>query len=502
MKLRWVHSLSLSLIIWYLFLFLTLVFLLSWSVVKIVETEVLKEQIKNFELFSEITKSYAEKTIISSRKTPDIETLTRWLSDPLRKKGILLGMEILYSWEPVVKTGNISGTGDEIAAFLSSKKEKKVFLNLKKRILTVSEYHWVDIFMRSRRNIQIIMRFDLSWFNGVAKRIFRLLFLYIFATSIVIIVVLLWITERKVISPIGKLIESSEKIARGDFLKKKPFHSSDELGFLAESMFSMSKKIEEDRNTIINQVRELNEAYRKLKEMQEEIIKNEKLALIGQMTSGLAHEIGNPITSIIGLTQILLQSPDISDEEKDILRRILSEGKRIDNLIRTLLDFSRPRREEYRKVRLKNLINRALDLLNIQGKLKRISVEVRGEDYEICAEEEKLLQVILNLLVNASDAIREKFGKNEGGYIRVELKKSEEIITVQIEDNGIGIEEKNLKKIFLPFFTTKEPGKGTGLGLYVSSMIIEQMGGKIEVESSPEIGTRFQIKLPEGKEMC
>ncbi len=501
MKPKLLRSLAFNLIVWYVLLFLTLVLLISWSAIKIVETEVLREQIRNFEMITTTMGHYVEQTIENKEKI-DIETPARWLIDPLLEKNVLMGIIIMYSYMPIFKAGNMEGADREVARLAASKKRLIKIVNARKRIFTISRYSYIDILWKSKKNIQIIARYNLEWFNLVTSRIFRMIFTYIFTTTIFIVIILLWITERKIVNPIRRLIEASEKVARGEFLSRKPYSSSDEFGFLAESMYSMSNKIKNDRETIINQIKELNDAYQKLKEMQEEIVRNEKMALVGQMSSGLAHEIGNPITSIIGLSELLLQTGSLSEEDRDLIQRIHNEGKRIDTLIKTLLDFSRPKEEQKKRVNLMSTIRKAVDILQIQGKLKGIDLEIDGEEIEGCIEEEKLLQVLLNLLLNASDTLREKFGRKRGGKIKIILGREGDTISIAVEDNGRGISRDNLSRIFLPFFTTKEPGRGTGLGLYVSSMMVESMGGKIEVQSTEGTGTTFRISFPGDKLKC
>ncbi len=501
MRPKWFRSLAFNLITWYVLLFLTLVLLISWSVIKIVETEVLREQIRNFEMITTTMGHYVEQSL-TNEKVRDIEVPARWFIDPLLKEKMLLGLVIMYSYIPIFKVGNISNPKSEITALITSPKKIISFIYAKKRKFTISKYSYVDTLWKNNNNVQLIARFNLKWFNIVTSRIFKLIFTYIFATTILIVVILLWVTERKIANPIRRLTEASEKVARGDFLSRKPYQGSDEFGFLSEAMLSMSNKIKDDRETIINQVKELNHAYKKLKEMQEEIVRNEKMALVGQMSSGLAHEIGNPITSIIGLSEILLQTGNLNEEDKDLIKRIHKEGKRIDTLIKTLLDFSRPKDEKKRRTNITSIINNSLEILQIQGKLKGIDTKLNLEDLDICIEEEKLLQVILNLLINAIDAIKEKFGRSSGGKIEIFSEKKGDTLIIQIQDNGTGIREENLSKIFLPFFTTKEPGKGTGLGLYVSSTLIEGMGGKILVESFPSVGTTFKILFPIDKISC
>ncbi len=502
MKPKLFRSLSFNLISWYMLLLLLMVLLISWSVIKIVETEVLKSQMVNLQAFTEATVNYLENSTEKSKEI-DIETLSRWIVDPLKKSGILLGIVVFYRWEPVFIYGKIPNYKKEVEYFLASEKEKlskKIYFS--RRTFTLSRYYWADFFWNGRGNLKLLIRYNLKWLNMVTGRILKIIFFYILSTTILIIALLLWVTGKKVILPIQKLTEASDKVGRGEFLTRKPYPSGDEFGLLSESMYEMSEKLKEDRETILDQIKELNEAYSKLKEMQEEIIRSEKLALIGQMTSGLAHEVGNPITSIIGLAQIMLKTGTLSEEDRDFVKRILSEGERINNLIKTLLNFSRPSKGHLKKTELKEIINRATEILNVQGKLKNIELEIKAENVTLCTDGERLLQVILNLLINAADAIREKFGASPGGKIKLSAKKENEKVLISISDNGIGIENENIKKIFLPFYTTKEPGKGTGLGLYVSSIIIDQLQGKISAESSSQVGTTFHINLPHRNSSC
>ena len=494
-------GLTFSLVSRVLLLFTVFLLVISWTVLKITENAVLKEQIINYHSIVRIT-SESIRNLKQSNKELDIEELLDWILKPVRNTNLLLSVIIFDKWETVYSIGEKPYIKEEIKRFITSNKKDKYFINYTQKYLSLSNYRWIDFFSSVDNRYTIFMRFDISRFPITLYKVYKLIFFYMIVTTIIIFTVLIFFIHKRIIKPIGLLNNFADKVGTGHFPKNNPYKRNDEIGELAKSMLKMSNNIEKDRDIITKQIEDLNEAYNKLKQMQDEIIKSEKFALVGQMTSGLAHEIGNPITSILGFSQLLLSSKELSNKDRDLIERILNEGRRIDKLIKELLSFSRPKKEEIAPVNIKDLIERAIDLLQHQGKFKMIEIESNLMDMVLCTEGNKLYQVLINLLINAADAIEEKWNNKKGGIIKVMNSEIGNSVMIGIEDNGIGINKENLKKIFLPFFTSKDPGKGNGLGLYVSSNIIDQLQGKIEVESSPGKGTIFKIYLQKNNNLC
>jgi two-component system NtrC family sensor kinase len=223
------------------------------------------------------------------------------------------------------------------------------------------------------------------------------------------------------------------------------------------------------------------------------LVQAEKLAALGQLAAGVAHELNNPITAVIANTQLLQRELDPGHVDMESVELIEQAGKRAQRVVRALLDFARQEAEEFHLVDVNLTIQQALSLVERQWKRAKVElVRDLSEDLlEVEGNADHLQGVWLNLLVNAHDAL-----EGEPGKVIVRSRKQNSFVVVTVEDDGVGIESQDLKRIFEPFFTTKAPGKGTGLGLATSFRIVEQHMGKIEVDSNPGSGTVFTVRLP------
>ena len=248
---------------------------------------------------------------------------------------------------------------------------------------------------------------------------------------------------------------------------------------------------------------ELKDSYDKLKETQMQLIQSAKMASLGELASGVAHEINNPLTGVLNSIQLVKeeigQKSDFScDTFKKILDNIEESATRCKTIVRSLLDFSRSSRGPFSPIPLNEIIEKTTFLVGNEMQLKKINLEKQFQiDLpQILGNPQLLQQVIFDLLSNAGWAIQES--KKEGGIITIktQYKLEKNIILLSISDNGIGIPKENLDKIFDPFFTTKRAGEGTGLGLSIAYNIIKEHKGSIEVESQAGKGTTFKISLP------
>jgi two-component system NtrC family sensor kinase len=251
----------------------------------------------------------------------------------------------------------------------------------------------------------------------------------------------------------------------------------------------------------------LEKANSDLKRAQQEIIRTEKMAGVGRLAAGIAHEIGNPIGIVLGYLDLLKQ-PDLNDTDRvDFLQRAEKETQRINSIIRQLLDLARPKETASRPVSMHAIIGEITEVMRLQPSMRDIKIETQldaGRDV-VWANGEQLRQVLLNLFLNGADAIIDR-GKPYKGRIQISTfaeaapdEPEGEKIMIMVKDNGTGIDPEQIGNIFDPFYTTKEPGKGTGLGLAVSYMIIDKIGGAIHVESELNKGTTVLIMLPVNK---
>jgi hypothetical protein len=307
---------------------------------------------------------------------------------------------------------------------------------------------------------------------------------------------------KSTVKPVERLVRMTEQYNENNDFPLLPGQEGSEFSQLSAALNRMIQRIDRDRQQLRVTVASLEKANTRLKQTQEEMVRTEKLAAIGRLSAGLAHEIGNPISIIQGYLE-LLQRRSLSDDDRlQFAERAASELNRINQLIRQLLDFARSSPAGRQPVRINELLRDILNLFKARRKMERIhfQLDLLTENDLAETSEEGLRQVLLNCLLNAVDAV-EEMGPEHNGEITVSsLEQTDETtqpsLVISIRDNGCGIDPAHLGTIFDPFFTTKEPGKGTGLGLSVSNTIIESLGGRLTVHSEPGRGTEIKIILP------
>lgn len=315
----------------------------------------------------------------------------------------------------------------------------------------------------------------------------RLILFYVILNSVILIVFASALLSRTIARPIDELVRVTEAIADGDMNQRVKVKRLNEIGLLAESLNRMAGKLREGRNVLEDNIRTLKAA-------QDEVIRAEKMASVGRLAAGLAHEIGNPVGAILGYTNILQKEAN-GEDQADYLARIEMEVQRINRIVRGLLDYARPGEFKPTEVSVNDIIKSSLDLVSSQKGFERIEVKTHLTDTPMAkADPHQLQQVLINLFINASDAMP------EGGHLTVESgvrrQASGEFLEISVADTGTGMGDEEIKRIFDPFYTTKEPGKGTGLGLAICQRIIESFGGKVEVTSRKGEGSIFKIILP------
>ena len=230
--------------------------------------------------------------------------------------------------------------------------------------------------------------------------------------------------------------------------------------------------------------------------METQLIQSEKLAAVGQLVSGVAHELNNPLTSIAGLSEFLLEQKEISKKDRGHLKVIHEQAERAGRIVRNLLTFARKGPAERAPVDLNDVIQRTLQLMEYDLKLKDIDVQrdLRAALPDVLGDRHGLQQVVLNLLTNAAQAVAEN-GKGRDRAITISTWFDEHV-HLRVADTGPGITDVVAQNVFTPFFTTKEPGHGTGLGLSITYSIVENHGGRITVERPSNGGAAFRVDLP------
>ncbi|HKB87193.1 MAG TPA: PAS domain S-box protein [Ignavibacteriaceae bacterium] len=230
---------------------------------------------------------------------------------------------------------------------------------------------------------------------------------------------------------------------------------------------------------------------------EKQLIHTQKMESIGTLAAGIAHEVGNPLASISALVQVVLRTTN-DDFVKDKLGLVRSQVTRISKIIRDLVDFSRPSDYELQVMNINESIKEAVEIVKVGARAKDVDFIIElGRDIPLLPLiSDQIQQVFINILINAVDAMAEDTTKSRKKQIRINSHLDDDNIVLKFTDTGPGIEEQNFSKIFEPFYTTKKPGKGTGLGLWVSYGIIKSFQGNIEVESKPGEYTTFKISLP------
>jgi len=354
---------------------------------------------------------------------------------------------------------------------------------------------------------------ELEGVYGQLRYTQRLIFIYILVNAVIFSFFGLYRLSKVTVKPLNRLIKRANEYREDDelfFLYEK---GDNEFNKLSKSLNNMLKRISEDKDRLQKTVKSLEKANFDLKQAQEDIIRAEKLASVGRLSSGIAHEIGNPVSIIIGYLE-LLKKNNINDEERrGFIDRAENEINRINNLINQLLDFSRPLSIGPKVVSVHEIINDIAKALKYQPILENIILELNlsASIDTVMADSDQLRQVFLNLIINAADAINSINNKSDGKIIiKSESISSEDAnvrvnpakLNIELIDNGPGISGENINNIFDPFFTTKEPGKGTGLGLSVCFMIIDKLGGNIKATSKQRKGTTITITLPLYSKPC
>ena len=229
---------------------------------------------------------------------------------------------------------------------------------------------------------------------------------------------------------------------------------------------------------------------------QEQLVQSRKIAAVGTLTSGIAHEINNPINNLSLTLESLIESHETMDpdERMELYQEALDQVERASDTVKNLLEFSRANHPKLEAVSLEEVIDKTARIFNNEVKLNKVrfSKEIRGPLSSLLLDKGGVQQVLVNLFLNGMQAMP------KGGELKVVLERNKGEVRIDVTDTGVGIPPENLEKVFDPFFTTKKEGEGTGLGLSVSYSIIRKHGGRMQVQSTAGVGTTFSIFLPMG----
>jgi len=333
------------------------------------------------------------------------------------------------------------------------------------------------------------IRFSLETLHQRVQQAQRLTLIYVIVYGLVLALFAVYLLNRNVVKPVRQLQEATTTVAAGNLTPVMVSSGPGEIHDLAASFNQMVAALTASRAETEEHIASLEEINLALARARDDLVRSEKLATVGHLAAGMAHEIGNPLGAVVGYLNIL--KDDLSDDSRDLVERSLAETGRIDRLIRELLEYSAPVDRQTDSFCPITLLRETVELLRHQGQLDDVEIDdqcVVG-DYQVNMDRGRLMQVWVNLLLNARDAMQGK------GRIELTSKQGDHNITISVLDGGPGIASDVAKRIFEPFFTTKAPGSGYGLGLAVCQRIIDENGGSIEVKSEVGRGACFTVTL-------
>lgn len=320
---------------------------------------------------------------------------------------------------------------------------------------------------------------------------------YILFTGLLITVAGYVLLRRRLVVPIQELRSGTARIAAGDFEHRVQVDAAAELVALTESLNYLAASLQSFRQRTNDQVQRLEEANHALAQAQEDLIRSARLASVGQLAAGIAHEVGNPLAAVVGYVELLKGELERQEEREpamahDLLARSSRELERIHQILRDLIDYARPSREEHGQAELALVLRDSLATLGYQPGFRDVEVDIELAEALplIAVPAGKLQQVLVNLLLNAADAMAGR------GTVHVSARGADGGVLLVVRDTGPGLCDEALEHLFEPFFTTKPPGAGVGLGLATSQSIIERVGGSIGAHNHEGGGAVFELHLP------
>jgi two-component system, NtrC family, sensor kinase len=334
-----------------------------------------------------------------------------------------------------------------------------------------------------------------------ATELTGLLILYLGVSALALIAALYFALTRLIVRPILDLEAAADRVAAGGRRLALPVRAPREVMHLAHRLAQMTDRLLDEEEQLRSKVVEVEAKTLELKEAQGSLVRSERLATVGRLAAGLAHEVGNPISALMGLQDLMLSGELSPDEEHDFLLRMRKETARIDRVMADLLAYARPTTERQSGAlpmagSLRETVFDVLALLEPQKNFQEMLIVTdlySGQD-QVTLGPQQLTQVLMNLMMNAADACEYR------GQIKIRTSAQSSglgpRLVLSVEDDGPGIDPEVKDQIFEPFVTTKAVGQGTGLGLSVSKGLVEAAGGTICAEAVSGGGARFVLNLP------
>ncbi|MCD6385053.1 cache domain-containing protein [Candidatus Sumerlaeota bacterium] len=338
---------------------------------------------------------------------------------------------------------------------------------------------------------------------GILKRPYTLLLwktiLIFLGTALLGILIVVYVSIRAahyISDPLMKIAKVARKISNGDYQQRAEIDREDEIGYLAKTLNQMTDKLLSAQESLKNWNKELEqkvkEATEEVKRMERQLCQSEKLASLGKLAAGVAHEINNPLTGVLTIASLMLEDLPEDDPRREDVETIVRETMRCRKIVRGLLDFARQSPPERKPANINQIIENTLQLLQNQIAINNIQVqkELASGLPDIWVDVDQIQQVLVNITLNAIEAMSAK-----GGELTIRSYLFQDgFIAIDITDTGVGIAMEDIKHLFDPFYTTKQ--SGTGLGLAISYGIVQRHGGRIKVHSHFGKGTTFTVILP------
>jgi two-component system NtrC family sensor kinase len=289
--------------------------------------------------------------------------------------------------------------------------------------------------------------------------------------------------ELQVLRPMRALGRAVGDVAAGKLEVAAPTDGPAEFAQLGAAFNEMTASLREQRAALAAQ--------------SERLQRSERLATVGRLAAGVAHEVGNPLAAIVGYTELVLDEPALPEQARDLLGRVQGQTQRIQAIVAQLLDFSKPAKLELSRFAPVARAQEVVALLRADPRCEGVTLEVAGDpDLEVTADPNLLEQILINLVLNGGRAARE--GIAEQATVRISVRELEGALVIDVRDNGPGVPEAVQPRLFEPFFTTRSAGEGTGLGLAISQGLAESMDGSLEYVAG-DGGATFRLRLPASK---
>ncbi len=349
------------------------------------------------------------------------------------------------------------------------------------------------------RELYVVTRVHVEGDPDHGTPLVRLVALYMVVFALALLVFAYFALTRLIVRPVETLVDAADRVASGARALGFPRSGASELVELGVSVQSMAERLIAEKAALVLKVEELTETTKRLTQTQAQLVRSERMASVGRLAAGVAHEIGNPIAALMGIEDLLLDGGLSAEAQHDFLRRMRRETDRIHTVVRDLLDFARPEAPAEggppAPADVAAVIDDVLSLVRPQRPFRAVTIETDVGGYlEVTLPAPRLTQVLLNIVLNAGAAVA---AHRDTGKVTIRARAIDAArVRIEVDDDGPGVAPAVRDRLFEPFVTTKDVGEGTGLGLAVCRGLVESVGGEVGFDATHEPGARFYVVLP------